>query len=150
MSPFNRAPDLITKHHFVGKTIGAIMTDKSAQRNKKRMMKELQANKQLWDALQSPSIENLQVNIDDAIAKGELDPQLGQAILQDPSFMESVGANPQLVQAQQQSLQALQDVGRSGGQDALTRSRMAQTMGCLLYTSPSPRDRQKSRMPSSA
>ena len=25
-----------------------------------------------------------------------------------------------------------------------------QTMGCLLYTSPSPRDRQKSRMPSSA
>ena len=25
-----------------------------------------------------------------------------------------------------------------------------QLMGCLLYTSPSPRDRQKSRMPSSA
>ena len=28
--------------------------------------------------------------------------------------------------------------------------RAAQSMGCLLYTSPSPRDRQKSRMPSSA
>ena len=27
---------------------------------------------------------------------------------------------------------------------------IAQLMGCLLYTSPSPRDRQKSRMPSSA
>ena len=27
---------------------------------------------------------------------------------------------------------------------------MAQLMTCLLYTSPSPRDRQKSRMPSSA
>ena len=27
---------------------------------------------------------------------------------------------------------------------------MAYTIGCLLYTSPSPRDRQKSRMPSSA
>ena len=26
----------------------------------------------------------------------------------------------------------------------------ANQMGCLLYTSPSPRDRQKSRMPSSA
>ena len=25
-----------------------------------------------------------------------------------------------------------------------------ESMGCLLYTSPSPRDRQKSRMPSSA
>ena len=27
---------------------------------------------------------------------------------------------------------------------------LAQLVGCLLYTSPSPRDRQKSRMPSSA
>ena len=27
---------------------------------------------------------------------------------------------------------------------------VADTNGCLLYTSPSPRDRQKSRMPSSA
>ena len=27
---------------------------------------------------------------------------------------------------------------------------LVQSLGCLLYTSPSPRDRQKSRMPSSA
>ena len=27
---------------------------------------------------------------------------------------------------------------------------LARVVGCLLYTSPSPRDRQKSRMPSSA
>ena len=30
------------------------------------------------------------------------------------------------------------------------RSRREKTKACLLYTSPSPRDRQKSRMPSSA
>ena len=30
------------------------------------------------------------------------------------------------------------------------QSVIAQTYHCLLYTSPSPRDRQKSRMPSSA
>ena len=29
-------------------------------------------------------------------------------------------------------------------------TKMAMNYGCLLYTSPSPRDRQKSRMPSSA
>ena len=28
--------------------------------------------------------------------------------------------------------------------------RLSQILGCLLYTSPSPRDRQRSRMPSSA
>ena len=114
---------------FVLKTIGAAFTNASAERNKKRMMKELRKNQNLWNALQSPSIENLQVNIDDAIAKGKLDPKMGEAILQDPSFMQEIGANPQLVQAQQQSLQSLQDVGRAGGQDAMTRARMAETMG---------------------
>ena len=29
-------------------------------------------------------------------------------------------------------------------------TRFGEDLGCLLYTSPSPRDRQKSRMPSSA
>ena len=30
------------------------------------------------------------------------------------------------------------------------RNKIDEVLGCLLYTSPSPRDRQKSRMPSSA
>ena len=34
--------------------------------------------------------------------------------------------------------------------DYKVRKRAAPPEGCLLYTSPSPRDRQKSRMPSSA
>ena len=33
---------------------------------------------------------------------------------------------------------------------AVLRRRAEQALDCLLYTSPSPRDRQKSRMPSSA
>ena len=32
----------------------------------------------------------------------------------------------------------------------LSKDELADYEGCLLYTSPSPRDRQKSRMPSSA
>ena len=37
------------------------------------------------------------------------------------------------------------------GEEVLTQlHRAAEQEGCLLYTSPSPRDRQKSRMPSSA
>ena len=34
--------------------------------------------------------------------------------------------------------------------DLLLLNEEGKLMGCLLYTSPSPRDRQKSRMPSSA
>ena len=43
--------------------------------------------------------------------------------------------------------------GRNSTRPPLTREQIevnAQTYYCLLYTSPSPRDRQKSRMPSSA
>ena len=35
-------------------------------------------------------------------------------------------------------------------EDAFAQMDYALERGCLLYTSPSPRDRQKSRMPSSA
>ena len=45
---------------------------------------------------------------------------------------------------------AFADNGYAGASmDELTAS-AGLTRGCLLYTSPSPRDRQKSRMPSSA
>ena len=37
-----------------------------------------------------------------------------------------------------------------GQLDLACRSCMEDVLSCLLYTSPSPRDRQKSRMPSSA
>ena len=45
-----------------------------------------------------------------------------------------------------------QDAGQDAEQDAevLAERAAIQAEGCLLYTSPSPRDRQKSRMPSSA
>ena len=41
-------------------------------------------------------------------------------------------------------------VGRGGGGDGEERENRTDLLSCLLYTSPSPRDRQKSRMPSSA
>ena len=45
------------------------------------------------------------------------------------------------------------DEGKSGDaamEEVPTYDALELTKGCLLYTSPSPRDRQKSRMPSSA
>ena len=40
--------------------------------------------------------------------------------------------------------------GTSGFKGSRKSTAYAATIACLLYTSPSPRDRQKSRMPSSA
>ena len=43
-----------------------------------------------------------------------------------------------------------EDLGMDPVDDMGGEMDMGMDMGCLLYTSPSPRDRQKSRMPSSA
>ena len=45
-------------------------------------------------------------------------------------------------------IQAITHAGFGGGTDVTTR--MMLLRACLLYTSPSPRDRTRSRMPSSA
>ena len=42
------------------------------------------------------------------------------------------------------------EVRVAAGSSVAAALRIADTTPCLLYTSPSPRDRQKSRMPSSA
>ena len=52
---------------------------------------------------------------------------------------------------QLQYLVALKEQGHFGkAADACFVTQSTLSAGCLLYTSPSPRDRQKSRMPSSA
>ena len=48
------------------------------------------------------------------------------------------------------NLRGLGKISEDNISEALREVRMALLEACLLYTSPSPRDRQKSRMPSSA
>ena len=48
------------------------------------------------------------------------------------------------------SPQVLKNLNEAYNLDASNWEQYLDYMGCLLYTSPSPRDRQKSRMPSSA
>ena len=48
------------------------------------------------------------------------------------------------------NLVAKMEAGRQSESGGDISSQLANRNGCLLYTSPSPRDRQKSRMPSSA
>ena len=47
-------------------------------------------------------------------------------------------------------IKQLGDTSKRSADFGTLRREMEGTKGCLLYTSPSPRDRQKSRMPSSA
>ena len=109
--------------------VGGLFATLKGSKEMKKAKKYLRENKALWKALQTPDLENLKVKLEQAASQGKLDPKIGQAILQDPSAMQDVGADPKLVQAQEQSLGALQRIAQSGGQDATTRARMAQTMG---------------------
>ena len=108
--------------------VGGLFATLKGTKEMEKAKRYLRENKELWNALQTPDIENLKVKIEQAVSQGELDPKIGQAILSEPSAMQDVGADPKLVQAQEESLGALQRLARSGGQDATTRARMAATM----------------------
>ena len=65
----------------------------------------------------------------------------------------NLNAQQQLNRQQQQTSQQQQPGNVANAQPQVVKKvgfRMASWRTCLLYTSPSPRDRQKSRMPSSA
>ena len=83
--------------------VGGFLATMEGVSEMKKAKKYLKENKELWKALQTPDIENLKVKLEQAVSQGKLDPRIGQAILQEPSAMREVGADPKLVQAQGQS-----------------------------------------------
>ena len=65
------------------------------------------------------------------------------------------GINPYMFPTKQKSIKVLSQTCSSGCERnwsmwSLIHTKLRNRLACLLYTSPSPRDRQKSRMPSSA
>ena len=63
------------------------------------------------------------------------------------------GLQPEILNEQQKTWFAVavcHAIVADGNIDPSELSYLEQALSCLLYTSPSPRDRQKSRMPSSA
>ena len=53
-------------------------------------------------------------------------------------------------QKKRETLKNIGTIAAGSAAAAVSSGAFAGALGCLLYTSPSPRDRQKSRMPSSA
>ena len=82
---------------------------------------------------------HMNMDIDNVIVEDELDDQLGYLLLAE--LLKSTAQEEQLV---------ADLVGSSVGRYTAKRRIMLRSMSCLLYTSPSPRDRTRSRMPSSA
>ena len=59
------------------------------------------------------------------------------------------GEYDKAIEYHQQSLQIAREIGNRSGED-IVLGNLGKVYNCLLYTSPSPRDRTRSRMPSSA
>lgn len=78
-------------------------------------------------SVELPSIESLQITPDEIEfyqQTGKLTPRLETAIAQDPSLMQKIQANPELVKAQLGALTALQQVGEEGGLTVADRAKL--------------------------
>ena len=66
------------------------------------------------------------------------------------SALQDISSAQALVQGADEILREQNDPGSFAAREQVAKTLVALRSTCLLYTSPSPRDRQKSRMPSSA
>ena len=89
------------------------------------------------------------VHLTNQMARKAPIPNIDDIMRQNPDIARSLAAAAMQNQTQQMRAQPSQAQQPSNPLSGLM-SFMQQTVPCLLYTSPSPRDRQKSRMPSSA
>ena len=79
-------------------------------------------------------------------------PQSLEAYNTRPGLRSNVatGSAPTVIMAQSHLPRKIQDTGNIKIRDPNNQTTRTDTITCLLYTSPSPRDRTRSRMPSSA
>jgi hypothetical protein len=67
-----------------------------------------------YSDLQTPSVDDLKVNLDQLVQQGTISPEQAQTILQDPSKLNDIQTDPALKDAQMSALSSLQDIGKGG------------------------------------
>lgn len=75
--------------------------------------------------LKAPNAEDLTYQLDEMVQQGLLQPEQAQAILQDPSALESMNLDPGAMNAQLEALNQLQDISRNGGMTDVDKARLA-------------------------
>jgi hypothetical protein len=79
----------------------------------------------LYADLQTPSTQDLQLQLEEMVLQGTLSPEQAQTIMLDPSAMGGITLDPALKQAQMDALLGLQDISDSGGMTAMDRANMS-------------------------
>ena len=90
------------------------------------------------------------MNIVDRIGKKQIEKVLAQRSLPDFAPGDTVRVDVKVVEGERERIQAFEGVCIARRSDGVNSSFTVRKISCLLYTSPSPRDMRRSRMPSSA
>lgn len=77
-----------------------------------------------FNAIQSPELKDLQIQLDKYVSAGRMTPEQAEAELLKSNAFNDIVTDPALAGAQKQALTALQEVGTQGGMTAIDKARM--------------------------
>jgi hypothetical protein len=84
-----------------------------------------QESTDLWKGLQTPELSDLQVELEDAVYRGDVTVEQAQQILQDRSQMYGISLDPKFKQAQMNALKSLEDIGQNKGLTDMDRAQLS-------------------------
>lgn len=105
----------------IGKAVGGMVGGLFGKGGSSQRMSADELQNEAYQSIKGvelPKIEDLRINPEDITfyqRTGQLTPQLEQAIAQNPSLMQQIQNNPELLAAQMATLRKLQQVGQEGG-----------------------------------
>ena len=94
--------------------IGGIIGNIAGQGDRDKAAAAKAAALQQYTSLHAPTADELKVALQKYQSTGQLDPRLESALSQGPSALSGISTDPRLKEAQAQSLENLQNVGRTG------------------------------------
>ena len=101
------------------------ITDTFSGGQYKKADKSSQQGVDVWENLQTPELSDLQVELEDAIYRGDVTVEQAQQILQDRSQMYGISLDPKFKEAQMNALQSLQDIGQNKGLTDMDRAQLS-------------------------
>ena len=77
-----------------------------------------------FNAIKTPELSQLQVQLNNYVNAGQITPQQAEATLLNSNAFNSIKTDPSLTAASKQALNQLQNIGSSGGMDAIAKAQL--------------------------
>lgn len=123
------APAVMAGGMAAANVASGLFSSSAAKRAAKQAAEEARYRREIIGAVDVPTIDKLQYDLEQLVQVGSLSPEQAEAIFQEQSSLMDIESDPSLRSAQMESLSKVQDIADQDGMTLTDQARLNQILG---------------------